>query len=101
MIHILGQKSVNSAQALHIRVNGHVQGVGYRAWAVSQARRLRLAGWVRNCADGSVEIFAEGDAESLDSFVEMLKEGNGYSSVRTLTVDPAKPQGYGDFSVEF
>jgi len=92
---------LNSAQALHVRVNGHVQGVGYRAWAVSQARRLRLAGRVRNCADGSVEIFAEGAAESLDSFVEILKEGNGYSSVRTLTADPTKPQGYGDFSVEF
>jgi len=92
---------VNSAQALHIHATGHVQGVGYRAWAVSQARRLRLAGRVRNCADGSVEIFAEGDAESLDSFVEMLKEGNGYSSVRTLTADLTKPRGYEVFTVEF
>ena len=87
--------------ALHIRASGHVQGVGFRAFVSSTARRLRLSGWVRNCSDGSVEAFAEGDAETLASFVDILKEGNGYSSVRTLTADPTKPRGYEGFTVEF
>jgi acylphosphatase len=92
---------MNVLTALHIRAIGHVQGVGFRAFVSSTARRLRLSGWVRNCSDGSVEAFAEGDEETLQSFVEILKEGNGYSSVNALTADPAKPRRYEGFSVEF
>jgi hypothetical protein len=43
-------------------VTGLVQGVGYRYFAFNAARRLSLTGWVRNCADGSVE--AEGARRS-------------------------------------
>jgi len=42
-------------------VEGRVQGVGFRYWTVQVARELGITGWVRNCPDYSVEIFAEGD----------------------------------------
>ncbi|HTA18932.1 MAG TPA: acylphosphatase, partial [Polyangia bacterium] len=42
-------------------VRGRVQGVGFRASAASEARRLQLTGWVRNQLDGTVETEAEGD----------------------------------------
>lgn len=92
---------MNFHTALHIRATGHVQGVGFRAWVASNAHRLRLSGWVRNCSDGSVEAFVEGDTATLESFVEILKEGNGYSSVKTLTADQAEAKGYTDFSIKF
>lgn len=44
----------------HIVVNGLVQGVGFRYFTVTQARRLGVRGWVRNCRDGSVEQLAIG-----------------------------------------
>ena len=40
----------------HIVVTGLVQGVGFRYFTVTQARRLGVQGWVRNCRDGSVEL---------------------------------------------
>jgi len=43
---------------LHAVVRGSVQGVGFRATTFDQARRLGLAGWVRNCLDGTVEVLA-------------------------------------------
>lgn len=49
-------------------VRGRVQGVGYRSACCQKARELELNGWVRNVADGSVEVQAEG---SLHKLVEL------------------------------
>ena len=49
----------------HIVVNGLVQGVGFRYFTVTQARRLGVRGWVRNCRDGSVELEAQGSSDAV------------------------------------
>ena len=50
-----------------IRIHGRVQGVWFRAWTEATARTHKLDGWVRNCADGSVEALFQGDAETVDA----------------------------------
>ena len=60
---------------LHVRVTGVVQGVGFRWFVRERARRLGLAGWVRNLPDGSVEVLAEGDQGQLDLLEGELKKG--------------------------
>ena len=49
----------------HIVVTGLVQGVGFRYFTVTQARRLGVQGWVRNCRDGSVELEAQGSSDAV------------------------------------
>jgi len=61
--------------AVRLIVSGRVQGVGYRYWAVGEAGRLGIEGWVRNLTDGTVEIFAAGTAESLDRLAEACRKG--------------------------
>lgn len=56
-----------------MRVKGHVQGVGFRAWTQSNAEELALSGWVRNRSDGTVEALISGDMDHVD---EMLKRAN-------------------------
>ena len=59
----------------HLRITGYVQGVFYRGSAVDEAQRLEVTGWVRNSADGSVELVAEGPRGSLERLVAWCREG--------------------------
>lgn len=69
---------VSAAERLTARVIGRVQGVGYRWWVVDAASRLGLVGWVRNTDDErAVELVAEGDPSSLDTFEAQLGDGPG------------------------
>ena len=56
-----------------ISFTGQVQGVGFRYTAVNVAERFRVAGWVRNQADGSVLCVAEGEQSELDRFIAAVK----------------------------
>ena len=60
---------------LHAIVHGRVQGVGYRASTIDEARQLGLAGWVRNRHDGTVEVLAEGSEAKLRVFSAYLHRG--------------------------
>ena len=75
--------------ALHLKVAGHVQGVGFRYSMCREARRLRLAGWVRNCSDGSVEAVAVGDDQALQQLVDWAQRGPPGAQVDSLDVQPA------------
>lgn len=59
----------------HIYVSGEVQGVFYRASTREQASSAGLTGWVRNLADGRVEIVAEGPREDVQSLIDWCHEG--------------------------
>lgn len=72
--------------AKHLIITGRVQGVGYRASFEAQARSLKLAGWVRNRADGSVEAMVRGDTQALDAIVAWAKRGPALARVDEVKV---------------
>ncbi len=69
---------------LHVLVSGRVQGVGFRWFVRERASRLGLAGWVRNCPDGSVEVAARGDVDALATLERHLWSGPPGASVRAV-----------------
>jgi acylphosphatase len=52
---------------------GKVQGVGFRATAVDIARDYPVTGWVKNLADGRVQLLAEGPKESVEAFLKEVR----------------------------
>ena len=56
-------------------VEGHVQGVFFRASAREQARHLGVRGYARNLHDGRVEVLAVGDVQAVERLGEWLKHG--------------------------
>ena len=75
--------------ALHFKIDGQVQGVGFRYSMCVEARRLRLAGWVRNCSDGSVEAVAVGDEFALQRLAQWAWHGPTGARVDRVSVDTA------------
>ena len=87
--------------AILLKIAGHVQGVGFRYSMCKEARRLRLAGWVRNCSDGSVEAVAEGDDQALQRLVDWARHGPAGAQVDNLCVNALTDPQLIDASVPF
>jgi acylphosphatase len=60
---------------VHVEISGRVQGVGFRWFTRQAARRLMLSGWVRNLANGAVEVAVAGPQEQLDRLLQQLRRG--------------------------
>ena len=78
---------------VRLLVNGRVQGVGFRWFVREAARQHRLAGWVRNRPDGSVELEASGDDTGFRQFIETIRQGPPgarVDDVRELTSNHAE-----------
>lgn len=82
----------SSWRCLEIRITGRVQGVGYRAFVQKTAVGLGLAGWVRNLPDGSVEAFAQGPIDRMESFLLALRRGPPGARVDAVQTAEAHPR---------
>ena len=60
---------------LRLRIEGFVQAVGYRNYAIEHAERLALDGWIRNRTDGTVEILISGPTKTVEIFVGLCMRG--------------------------
>jgi acylphosphatase len=74
-------------------VTGRVQGVSYRASTASEARRLGVVGWVRNRADGSVELEVEGSDERVAALLAWCEQGPPSARVARVAVEEISPSG--------
>ena len=78
-------------RAVRLTIVGRVQGVGYRDWAVRSGRRFGLAGWVRNRADGAVEVLVAGDDTTVAQMIEACRKGPPLAEVDRIVEAPGDP----------
>jgi acylphosphatase len=82
-----------------LRIEGRVQGVGYRASFAQQAIALGLSGWVRNRRDGSVEACVDGDAQAIEAIITWARRGPPAAQVSNLTIEDSAAPAAGDFRI--
>ncbi len=86
--------------ALRFAVFGRVQGVGFRAFTRRVALRHHLAGWARNCSNGSVDILLVGDSENIAKARAEIMRGPALSRVdRSAALAEPAALPTGDFEV--
>jgi len=68
----------------HIRVTGVVHGVGFRYATLRHAQLLEVCGWVRNCANGSVEALIQGSPQQLNLMQRWMRQGPRAAHVQGL-----------------
>jgi acylphosphatase len=88
-----------STSRRRVRAHGQVQGVFFRDSVRREAERHAVAGWVRNCSDGTVEAVFEGRADAVSALVEFCRAGPGHASVSHLDEADETPEGLSGFSV--
>jgi len=85
---------------IHAKVSGKVQGVGYRDFVVGYAKELGVYGWIRNNADGTVEVVGQAEPDVLKDFVTQLQIGSSLAQVDSVGVDWKTPKRhFEDFEV--
>jgi acylphosphatase len=85
--------------ARHVVVRGEVQGVFFRETTRRRARRVAVAGWVRNNDDGTVEAWFEGEPDDVEVMVHFAGIGPSGAHVASVDVEDVEPAGLRDFEV--
>jgi len=79
--------------AVRLRIEGRVQGVGYRVWLTREASRAGLRGFVRNRFDGSVEALLIGEPGPVEAVVQACHTGPQFASVLRVERNDAADDG--------
>ncbi len=88
--------------SLHINVYGRVQGVFFRAFVLKWAKHLGLTGYVRNLANGSVEVKAEGERSKVNDLLDYVKTGPPSATVNKVITRWAQYSGdYESFNIRY
>ena len=89
-------------QEIHVIVSGVVQGVSYRYYVQDAATELSVTGWVQNLPDGTVEVLAQADGDTLKEFIEYLHEGSLHAKVEGVAAEWRTPKReFDDFTIRY
>ena len=71
----------------------------YRDTCRRVASEQGVAGWVRNCPDGTVEAVFEGPPDAVDRMIAWARRGPPYAAVERIETVAEPPEGLAGFAV--
>lgn len=86
-------------KSVRLYINGIVQGIFFRTFIKSNAEKYNVKGFTRNLEDGRVEVFLEGDSESVNKMIELCKQGPKHSQIKKVEMKPEKFQDFKTFKI--
>ena len=86
-------------KSVRLYITGTVQGVFFRALIKEEAEKNNVKGFVRNLEDGRIEIFLEGDTNSVDKMMELCRKGPKHAQIKNVEIKPEIFQGFKQFKV--
>ena len=84
-----------------VRITGRVQNVGFRYFAVKEAEKENIKGFVRNEADGSVYLEAEAEEDAVNRFLARIHQGPSWGRVDHITVTEQPVRNFRSFTVKY
>lgn len=76
----------NDDKVVFVRIAGHVQGVGFRAFVLNDAERLGVRGWVRNRQNGDVEALVAGAPAAIEALIAVCRRGPPHARVSNIVI---------------
>jgi acylphosphatase len=92
---------MSDIRSVRVRISGRVQGVGYRAWTVDEARRRGLSGWVRNLQNGDVEAVFSGPRVTVEQMLKACRSGPALARVTSAQIVEDVAPLSGTFAVRY
>jgi acylphosphatase len=86
-------------KAVRLYIEGTVQGIFFRQFIKENAERNNIRGFARNLEDGRVEVYAEGDGDSVDKMIEACKKGPAHSQIKKVEIKEEKFQDLREFKI--
>ncbi len=83
-----------------ITIKGVVQGVGFRYFALRNASKLSITGYVKNMPNGDVFIIAEGPIENMDDFVKLMRIGPAMAEVNDMSIHECQAMQFTSFQIK-
>ena len=86
-------------KSIRIFITGSVQGIFFRQFIKENADKNKVKGYVRNLEDGRVEVFLEGDVDSVDAMISICKRGPQHAQIRNVDEKEEKFQDFKEFKI--
>lgn len=88
-------------KVFNLTIQGRVQGVGYRSWAVKTANRIGVKGWVKNLYTGEVEVLIKGSDVQIEEMIKACRSGPLFARVDNVIVQEYKNKNPDDIKNTF
>ncbi len=86
-------------KSIRLYITGFVQGIFFRQFIKDHADKNNVRGYVRNLEDGRIEIFLEGNKNSVDAMLEICKKGPAHAKIRNIEEKPEPFQDFKEFKI--